>query len=623
MANMKEQKLLFQGFEPVSTEAWEQLIREDLKGADYERKLVWKTLEGIAVKPYYRSEDLLNLPLSSESEVYPLTKKAGKHGNDWLIRQDIRFQNPDETALKINRMLDRGVESVGLVLTGKETVNDLASLLTRIPLTRMEINFSGGGVKQLLNALSTFCQASGFDKSQLKGSFGLDPIGDFMLTGVLDKLDGQLDDVVEHMEEFNEYRGMKLFEINGKHFHNAGATIVQELGFSMACAVEYLDEMTDRGFDLKVIAEKLKFTLAVSSNYFFELAKFRSVRSLWQRVLESFGLTEPGIQGYFHAETSSWNQTIYDPYVNLLRTTTEAMSAVMGGADSLNILPFNSAYQDPSEVSERLTRNQQILLREEAYLDKVIDPAAGSWYIETLTHEIAQKAWDTFVTVEKDEGIINSFLEGIIQDAIVSVAQERDRRLAFKSDVLLGTNQYPNSLETVSGQVNPKIAYPLISNPELADAQPLIPYRGAESFEQLRLATEKSTKQPVVFLLTIGNLTMRKARASFASNFFGCAGYRVIDNIGFKTIEEGLTKAEQAGADLIVLCSSDDEYAEYGPAAAKSNPKATLVIAGYPAESMELLKAAGIQYFIHMKSNVLETLRGFNALLGIAQKKGS
>jgi methylmalonyl-CoA mutase len=338
---------------------------------------------------------------------------------------------------------------------------------------------------------------------------------------------------------------------------------------------------------------------------------------MWARILEEYGIKgDDEAQMYIHAETSFWNKTVYDPYVNILRTTTEAMSSVLGGVDSLTVLPFDLTYEEPTAFAERIARNQQILLKGEVHLDKVADPAAGSYYIENLTDSICREAWKLFQEVESKGGFVEAFYEGFIQDAIVTTAMQRDQNIAHRKEVLLGTNLYPDSTGRMLDRVDPEIIASHIADTEEAEAQPLNLYRAAEDFENLRMETERSGKKPVVFLLTIGNQTMRKARAGFAANFFGCAGYQVIDNAGFESVAEGIESAISSAADVVVLCSSDEEYAVYGPEmAALVNGTFIPVIAGYPKEIIEELKAKGIVHFIHIKCNVLQTLQLFNKLI--------
>lgn len=610
-------KSLFQDFEPVSTQAWEAVIQQDLKGADYEKKLIWKTLEGISVKPYYRSEDLEGV-LSGSAEGNPLIRsKDPEKGNAWKIHQQIQVQEPGTAVKKLARMLERGVESVGLAFSDQPGVQDLVTLFKAIPLERVPFWLSGADPELALDALDQVCGEQSLDKTLISGSLGWDVFSHLMRTGRVSQADEQLSMVPEWTERLEPYPAIRLLEVNAVPLRQAGSTLVQELGLAASMWVDYMDRLTDMGVSAEWVATRMSVRLAVGSNYFFELAKFRATRLIWARILEAFGIDPVACPARIHAESSSWNKTIYDPHVNLLRTTTEAMSAILGGADSLCVLPFNAVYQEPDEFSERLARNQQIILREEAYLDKVIDPASGSYYVEVLTAQLAAEAWKVFAQAEERDGFTEAFLDGWIQDAVVTIAQQKDQRIAQRRDTLLGTNQYPNSQEQVQKHIRPDLAFQPVVDPTGADAQPLIPYRGAEGFERLRLATEKAAKRPKVFLLPIGHPVMRKARATFAANFFACAGYEIVEPTGFSDVAAGMQRAAEVQADIIVLCSSDDEYAEIGRAAAQTAPQAELVIAGYPADHIPVLEEAGIRHFIHVKTHVLECLQGFNELLGL------
>ena len=352
-----------------------------------------------------------------------------------------------------------------------------------------------------------------------------------------------------------------------------------------------------------------------------EIAKFRAARFLWAKFTEAWDL-EPSIAGklVIHATTSRWNKTIYDPYVNMLRSTTESMSAVLGGADSITVEPFDKVFREKSSLySNRIARNTQLVLKEEAYFDKVSDPAAGSYYIESLTGALIEAAWELFLQTDEKGGFYDAFKTGFVQDTIGKTASERDHYIASRRDVLLGTNKYPNSEEKVLDNIDLNVVNP--GRIEAGDvlAQPLIQYRGAQSFEELRLKTERFRGgAPAVFLLTYGDPAMRKARAGFASGFFGCAGFRIIDNLGFSTPAEGAKASVDSGARIVVVCSSDDEYPGIIPEiAGELKEKTILVVAGYPKESIGQLEEAGVKYFIHMKSNILEMLKQFQQDLGI------
>jgi len=351
-----------------------------------------------------------------------------------------------------------------------------------------------------------------------------------------------------------------------------------------------------------------------------EIAKLRAGRLLWSKIVEAYGPEcKCSAKMIVHSETNRFNKTVYDPYVNMLRTQTEAMSATLGGAHSVTVLPFNAIYEETTPFSERIARNQQILLKEESHFDKIADPSAGSYYIETLTESLADQAWELFLAVQDLGGFIAAFKEGFIQAEVKAMAADRDKKIAQRRENLLGTNQFPNFTEEMKADFDGSLFEAVDLTAEGAEVETLKPYRGAQPFETLRYTTDmyaRENKRPLAFMLTMGNLAFRKARAQFSCNFFAVAGFDVQDNNGFTTVEEGVAAAKAAGADIVVVCSSDDEYAEIVPAVAEQLGEEILVVAGAPACADEL-KAKGITNFIHVKSNILEELKAYQSKLGI------
>lgn len=610
---------LFTEFPSISTQEWEQVILKDLKGADYTRKLVWNSPEGIPVRPYYRAEDLEKLAGSEFNPMdFNFTREVRGKANNWLIRQDIEVTDFDQARVNALWLLSKGVKSIGFIREEPHTVEEIREFLNDLPFAAAEFSFEGFLPAQILAVLNEMADSGKVLADQVHGSCEFDLLGDFSLYGSFEfDEDEEYTAMGEWVKQASRFPGFRVIGIHGRNFHQAGATIAQELAYSFAQAGEYLAELTNAGIPAELVASKISFHLAIGSNYFMEIAKFRAARMLWDRLLGDYGVAadqKPVM--YIHAETSRWNQTVYDPYVNLLRNTTEAMSAGLAGVNSMTVLPFDFAYEVPTEFAGRIARNQQILLKEEAYFDEVADPAAGSYYIESLTSSIAEVAWKLFQEIENAGGYTEAFFEGTIQDAIVSAAITRDQNIAHRRETLLGTNQYPNPAEEMLHKVDSNRVRSKVMDTDMAEAQPLNLYRASEDFEALRFDTERSGKKPVAFMLTIGHLAMRKARATFACNFFGCAGYTVIDNPGFASIGEGVDAAMKAGADIVVLCSSDEEYAVHGAAFATAvGTRAIPVIAGYPKEVLDQLKSAGIEHFIHVRSNVLETLKAFNHLI--------
>jgi methylmalonyl-CoA mutase len=632
MSNSKEK--LFSEFSPVSTEKWMEKIVTDLKGADFEKKLVWKTNEGFDVRPFYRTEDIAGLKTTeSLPGEFPYIRGTKKDNNDWFVRQDIAVTDFAEANKKALDILNKGVTSLGFKVSGEEiSKENIATLLDGILPEFIELNFTTCNMQsvKLIQILVEYFKEKNYDLTKIHGSVNIDFIGIILKKGHVKE--EWIQEMVAATGAAAELRFFKVIAVNAYLFNNAGSFITQELGYALAWGNELLSRLTEAGVNPTFAAKRIKFNFGISTNYFLEIAKFRAARWLWAEIVKAYNPTcdhdcpnegpnnECRCAGKMNifAQTSTFNQTVFDAHVNLLRTQTEAMSASIAGVDSLLVTSFDESFKAPDEFSERIARNQQLILKEECHFDKVADIAGGSYYIETLTNSIAKEAWKIFLETE-EKGFYESVKAGEIQKAVNASAGKRFKAVAQRREILLGTNQFPNFTE--KSPLNP-------SQGDLADVchcgdgeQPAIPTlntkRLATDFETLRLSTENSGKEVKAFMLTIGNLAMRLARSQFSSNFLACAGYKTIDNLGFETVEQGVKAARKVGADIIVLCSSDDEYATFAPEAYElTKGKEILVIAGAPA-SMDELKAQGITNFINVRSNVLETLQGFNAKLGI------
>ncbi|MCD6345914.1 MAG: methylmalonyl-CoA mutase small subunit, partial [Bacteroidales bacterium] len=360
MADSNER--LFQEFPPISTSQWEQVIEKDLRGADYEKKLVWRSPDKLLVRPYYRSEDLESVPEPGEPGNFPFTRSYKSTDNSWLIRQDIIFINPEESSQTVVKLFDRGVQSFGVKAPQNINPDELAQFIVKLPIKSIELNFIDFDPFVVLDALNSLCHSGGFSPDDFKGCLGIDPIENFILTGKLGDEDDTYDQLAAVIQESLQYPGIRVLDIHASHFHNAGSTVIQSIAFALGVANEYLDEFTERDLSIEEIARKFSFTFAVGSNYFFELAKFRSFRSLWSRIIESYGAKDLDLaKTHIHAETSHWNMTLYDPYVNLLRTTTESMSSILGGIDSLTVGRFDEVFNNEDDFSQRLARNQQLV----------------------------------------------------------------------------------------------------------------------------------------------------------------------------------------------------------------------------------------------------------------------
>lgn len=615
---MATKEKLFDMFSPTSTHDWMEKITVDLKGADFEKKLVWRTPEGFNVRPFYRREDLKDIPhIGTLPGQFPYVRGT-REDNDWLIRQQIQGNTPEELNQEARLVIDRGVDSIGIQLPNDVTVKTLEVIFKDIDLKKVEVNISGCMGHAVANAkmLVDYLKAKGLT-NDFKGSIDFNPFKRLLNHGI----EFPRDIKAEALEIYNAVKdvpNLRCFAVDTYLLNNAGAYITQELGYALAWGAEWMTILTDANISACDAAKRIKFNMGISSNYFLEIAKFRAARMLWAEVVKAYGAEDECCKMVAHAVTSQYNQTIYDAHVNLLRSMTETMSAAIAGVDSIETLPFDLQYKNPDEFSERIARNQQLLLREESHLNKVTDPAGGSYYVEVLTTSIAKVAWDLFVKVEEAGGFLAELQKGEVQKAVNESGVKRHSDVARRKEILLGTNQYPNFNEKALDKIQ-KTLGPVSCGCSCEPQDGAVDYlnydRAASQFETLRLDTERSGKRPKVFMLTIGNLAMRLARAQFSANFFGCAGYEIIDNIGFNTVKEGVDAAVEKGADVVVLCSSDDEYAEFAPEAFKElNGRAMFVVAGAPA-CMDELKAQGIEEFIHVRVNVLDTLIKFNAKL--------
>ena len=619
MAENKEK--LFDQFPPVSTEEWRAKVEVDLKGADFNKKLVWRTNEGFNVQPMYRAEDIKDLKTTdSLPGEYPYVRGT-KTNNDWYIRQEIEVCCPKAANEKATEVLGKGVTSLGFKLKEDIDAEGLKTLLAGIDLAKVEVNFDCCPNKalQLAKDLVEVVKAAGAADT-FSGSIGFDPFRRLLKHGKDFPKDIKAL-AAEIVKAVADVKNLRVLAVNTDKLCNAGAYIYQELGYALSWGNEWISQLTDAGIDATEAAKRTKFNMGISTNYFMEIAKFRAARMLWAQIVKQY---EPkcdcACKMNVHATTSEFNQTIFDAYVNLLRSQTESMSAALAGVDSITVTPFDKQYKNPDEFSERLARNQQLLLKEESHLDKIVDPAGGSYYVETLTMSIANEAWKLFLATEEQGGFYAALKAGEVQKAVNESSDKRHTDVARRKESLLGTNQFPNFNEIANDKIKCEGGKCCCGHNNDAEAETdaveaLKNTRAASEFEALRLETERSGKRPKVFMLTIGNLAMRLARSQFSANFFACAGYQIIDNLGFDTVEAGVEAAMEKQADVVVLCSSDDEYATLAPEAFKALAgRAEFVVAGAPACSDDL-KAVGITEFVNVRSNVLETLKAFNAKL--------
>ncbi|MDE5560484.1 MAG: methylmalonyl-CoA mutase small subunit [Bacteroidaceae bacterium] len=619
MADSKER--LFSDFTAPSAAEWREKIEADLKGADYQKKMVWRTNEGFSMEPFYRKEDVANLAtVNALPGQYPYVRGNKTADNAWHVRQDIKCGDcAGEANAKALDIMNRGVDALGFIIPGEKVSKEyVETLLNGIQADCVELNFRTCQCHsvELAEILVAYFEAKGYDKARLEGSISFDPLEKMLMKGKdTEKMIAVAKTLVEM---FAAYPAFRAVAVNAYKLTDAGAYSYQDLGYALAWGNEYMSQLTEAGVPAGLAAQSIKFNLGINGVYFMEIAKLRAARMLWAHIVGQYTDDKEAAKMHICAYTTTYNQTVFDSYVNMLRSQTEAMSAALGGVESMVVVPFDAPYETPTDFAERIARNQQLLLKDECHFDRMVDVAGGSYFVEQLTKSLSEQAWKLFLSIEEQGGFLAAVKAGTVQAVINETNAKRHADAGKRKEFLLGTNQFPNFTEKSEGKEPVTCC---CKNQCGCTEKPAIDSiatsRLASEFETLRLTTEKAEKVPVAFMLTIGNLAMRQARAQFSCNFLAAAGYKVVDNLGFKTVEEGVDAAVAAGADIVVICSSDDEYAEYAiPAFRYLDGRAMFVVAGAPACTEELQKA-GIENFIHVRVDQLKTLKEYNAKLGI------
>ena len=609
---------LFDAFPPVSTEAWEASIRSDLRGASYDDLLVWDTGEGVTLQPYVRAEDLDALAhVDLDAETPPLAETDTDPANTWRIRQDLPG-DPDAAAALAADALDRGATDLGLSCAPEA----LATVLADVPLHTTPLHLYGPDAPTLLTALLDRADGLDGNPATLSGTVGFDPLAALA--------SGQETDAAAVFETATDLvlctpPTFRTLAVDAQPYHNAGATLADELAFTLGALSESLAQLTDRGVALAKAVRALHVLIPVSTSYFLEIAKLRALRLLAADVIGAFAdaagvsLDPTPTDLFVQARTSCRTQTLYGPYINMLRGTTEAMAAAIGGCDVLQVDPFDMLDATPSARGQRIARNTSLLLQEEAHLDQVADPAAGSYYIEAATDKVASAAWERFQDLEARGGLLAALQDGSVQARIAATRDARADAIAHRERVLVGTNHYPDPDESRSDRLADS-AEP-DAPPADAAIEPLPSVRLAEPFEDLRAATERYAAAhdgpPTVALLPMGHPSWRSARATFAGNFFGVAGFAIDAPIGFATADDAVQHAASVDADLLVLCSSDREYPaltrDVRQALLDRDVGASLVIAG----NLDTMDDVPVERCIHKGSPLLETLREYQKHLGV------
>lgn len=633
---------LFTEFSPVSRKEWEERIHQDLKGADYKEKLKWRTLEGFEVLPFYRSDNLEKyhrtpLPLPGRWLYCETVTEADPAAANKMIKEAIRG-GADAISIRCSATPHAGALGGDMSGVQLQSQKDLAILLEDISLPDTHLFFDSGMISTALAAM-----LQNRLSEELNAAFLFDPFTYVARHGRMPLPEKKLNHIIQSL---SRQPALRTLGADALYYQQAGATIVQEIGIAIAIGSEFLSRCREQ--DAEKAAKSMFVRLSAGSLYFPEIAKIRALRLLWPQMLKAYGVEDTG-DLWIHSETTQVNKTITGPHNNMLRATTEAMSAVIGGSNSLVINPYDTHFRKPDSFSRRIARNVHHILNEEAGFTKVQDAGAGSWYIEILTDTIAEKSWDFFRLIEKQGGFLKALQNRVVQNAVTSSREEKEKAYAEKKKVLIGTSQYPNPEEDLpeSSYHSDYVSSLLFSGETydvdeedpismlkevflegasvgdiighiLSPQEVLYPslsgYQAGDVFDQIRLKTRelsrKNNHTPLAVLVPVGNPSWRKARASFAQNVLGCAGFRIIQPQGYKTIEEAQQELDGTDADLYVLCSSDKEY----PALATefshhfSGGNRILILAGNPGKNPDQYLEAGIGYFLYSGINLPELL---------------
>jgi methylmalonyl-CoA mutase len=598
----EEKKLpLFREFAPVPTEQWEETIVRDLKG-DNPDTLLWSTYEGITVKPFYRQEDLQELThLGSLPGALPYVRGRKTGLNSFLNMASLSVDGDGKEGIsKAAEALSQGADGIHFRLTTSQTF-PVSDLIQEIPVAHTPLAFTlPGPAAAWMSSLLSQLQQNKVPVSALSGFLHHQPgqgWAEALQPTALEDLSALLD-LTKEMPDF------RVLAVDGEAFRNEGSTLVQEIAFTLSLAVSYLDQLTERGYQVEEVASNVQLLLAAGTDYFFEIAKLRALRLLWATVLKAYGAEAQTHLLRVHVTTSRWHQTTFDPHINLLRTTTEAMAAIIGGCDSLSVEPFDTTYQPGTPFSERLSRNIPLVLREEGYLDKAVDPAGGAYYLENLTSQLARKAWMLFQEIETMGGFAEAAKNGVIQQKIRPISRQKHRNIASGKDVFVGTNRYPNLQEVLS--YDPE---KLIQSKEFDGT------RGAYPFEIMRMAAElhfrKKHQAPLAAIAVLGDSIELHINASFAQEFFSCANFET-KVLPFETVKAAAAVLFSLPAKIIVLSCSPDTFArfgrEFGPLLEKHPNRPALILASDPHVLKEEMIASGFDEFIFENCDTKEII---------------
>jgi len=623
----------FGEFAPTSYEEWKDASVAALKGAPFEKKLFTKTYEGITLEPVYT---LAHSESFAQKKSFPGAEDflrgadaAGYIEKPWCIAQSSDADSPAAANAILKQELAKGTTAISFAPTEglcPKTAADIKTLLDGIDISKYPFNvYAGASASALLQLIKDYAGSTA-----VSGVIGADPIGALALEGQLDAaLDSYYDKLAADITWAKKNMPqVKTIFIQGAVYHNGGANAIQEVAACLTTAINYIDELQKRGLSVDDIAGQICFGFSLGANFFMEIAKLRAARVLWAQVVKAYGGSKESAKLDAFARTSYFTTTVYDPYVNILRATTQAFSGVVGGVNAMQVAPFDDVIRKSDEHSRRIARNIQVMMQNEFNLLSPVDPAGGSWYVETLTGQLAEAIWAKLQNIEAAGGIAAVLASGTLQDEIAAVLSDRFKKLATRSDRAVGNNMYANMLEMpLTGEAKPAKAAP--AGKAAVTVKAIKPHRWTEQFEALRKRTEdykaKTGKNIQVFLANMGPIPQHKARADFATGFMEVGSFEVLKNDGFASIEEAAKAAIASKATVTVICSTDATYPEIVPELAKAIkagcPQMKVMLAGAPApEYKDSYVEAGVDDFIHVKANCYQILSEIQIAGGIANE---
>ena len=610
------------GFEPPTREAWLALVEKALKGGDFEKRLVSRTADGLAIQPLYTRQN--------ESKGTAPAGRTGWFPGGWDVRQRHIETDPKAANATILEDLVGGGTSVLLQIQapGQAGLNygaeALAQALKGVFLNACTIALDAReNTLDAAGSLLEIWRTEGINENDRRGAFNYDPLGVLAKTGTLYyPPDRSCEIAAKLAADSRTMSHVRALIADGRPYHEAGGSEAQELAAILATLVAYLRACETAGLRPRMALDQIAIGLAADADLFLTMAKLRAARRLVSRVADACGAGTAAEKMPYTATTSARMMARRDPWVNMLRTTVACAGAAFGGADAITVLPFTWALGKPDAFARRISRNTHLVLQEESAAARVIDPAHGSWYVEALTDQLAGKAWALFQEIEAKGGLARALESGFIQGEIARVADARAKSIANGRVGLTGVSAFP-MLADDGVKASPYAPVdPIVKGG--TSITPLTPQRLAEPFEALRDAADahmaKTGKLPQVFLATLGDLAMHAARATWIRNFLAAGGIEAIGSKPLHTSADAGKAFADSGASVACICSADKVYAELGEATAgllKQAGAKQVLLAGRPKDQEAALKAAGIDTFVFAGSDAIATLTKLHEVLGV------